>query len=60
MPTPNAIIKDISTREAKAIRLVDYLRDKLRESREENRQLWSEVRRQRMVIRELKAKPVYQ
>lgn len=60
MPGLNTIIKDISSREAKAIRLVDYLRDKLRLSREENRQLWSEVRRQRMVIRELKAKPVYQ
>lgn len=50
----NTIIKEISNRESRAVRLVCWLREKLREERETTRQLWSEVRRLRAVVTELK------
>lgn len=54
--SPNTIIREISARESRAVRLVCWLREKLREERETTRQLWSEIRRLRTVVRELKVK----
>lgn len=57
--SPNTIIRSISVRESRAVRLVCWLRKALCKERETNRQLWSEVRRLRAIVRELKVKPTY-
>lgn len=48
--SPNSIIREISNRESRAVRLVCWLREKLRAEREQTRLLWSEVRRLRALL----------